>query len=323
MENLTFFIINTILVLLLTTKSDIIGKKLDLLDYPSEYKLHTFPIPFIGGIIIYLILLIQSCLFFFNKIDLGIYKYLYISAFFILGLIDDKFNLNSYYKIFFVFLISLILINFDESFLIHRIFFEISNQEFYFGEFKVPITILCILLLYIAMNMSDGINCLLISFSVISLLLINLVFLKSNLDYMSMSILSSLLVMIYFNYKNKIFLGNTGANLLAAYFIYTLISGNYYNSIDVFMVISVFLIMGIDMVRLIFLRLLNKKNPFDRDLNHFHHILLKRFNIKLTIFIYLILSFMPVILSSITKITDVIYIPLQIIIYIILIYRCK
>ena len=136
------------------------------------------------------------------------------------------------------------------------------------------------------MNMSDGINCLLISFSVISLLLINLVFLKSNLDYISMSILSSLLVMIYFNYKNKNFLGNTGANLLAAYFIYTLISGNYYNSIDVFMVISVFLIMGIDMVRLIFLRLLNKKNPFDRDLNHFHHILLKRFNIELTIFIF-------------------------------------
>ena len=95
------------------------------------------------------------------------------------------------------------------------------------------------------------------------------------------------------------------------------------NSIDVFMVISVFLIMGIDMVRLIFLRLLNKKNPFDRDLNHFHHILLKRFNIELTIFIYLTLSFMPVILSSITKITAVIYIPLPIIIYIILIYRFK
>ena len=323
MENLFFFITNSILVLLFSIKSDFIGKKLKLLDYPSEYKIHNTPIPFIGGIIIYLILLFQLCLFFFIKIDLDAYKFFYVSAFFILGFVDDKYNINSYYKILFVFLISLILINFDESFLIHKIFFEISNQEFYFGEFKIPITISCILLLYIAMNMSDGINCLLISFSLVSLLIINIVFFKNNLDYISISIFSSLLILLYFNYKNQMFLGNTGANLLSAYFIYTLISGNYYQSVDVFMVISVFLIMGIDMVRLIFLRILNKKNPFDRDLNHFHHILLKNFSIELTVFIYLILSFMPVILYFLTKIATVIYIPLPIIIYIIIVYKFK
>ena len=87
-------------------------------------------------------------------------------------IIDDKFDLNSNYKILSVILISLILIYFDESFLIHKIFFEISNNEFYFGHFKIPITIICILLLYIALNMSDGINCLLISFTIIALIIV-------------------------------------------------------------------------------------------------------------------------------------------------------
>ena len=125
----------------------------------------------------------------------------------------------------------------------------------------------------------------------------------------------------YFNYKNKVFLGNAGANLIAAYFIYSLINGNYYRSVDVFLVISPFLILGIDMVRLIFLRLLKRTNPFNRDLNHFHHILYRKFNIKITIATYLIISFMPLTLNYLTNVTTLAFIPFQILIYSFIIYR--
>ena len=105
--------------------------------------------------------------------------------------------------------------------------------------------------------MSDGINCLLISFASLTLILINTLILKHSLEFIDITLLSSLITLLYFNYKNKIFLGNAGANLIAAYFIYLLINSNYY-SIRCFAVISPFLILGIDMVRLIFLRLLKK-----------------------------------------------------------------
>ena len=321
MEIFIFFIINSFAVYLLASKSNIIGKKLNLLDHPSKFKIHTLPVPFIGGIIIYVLLLAHFIFCLFFKANLNLFMHLYISAFFLIGLIDDKFNLNSYYKILLVILISLILITFDKSFLIHKIFFEISNNEFYFGKLKVPVTIFCILLLYIAINMSDGINCLLISFTAIALIVINIIILKGNLDFVDFSLFSSLLILLYFNYNNKIFLGNTGANLLAAYFIYLLINGNYHNSIDVFQVISLFLIMGIDMVRLILIRIYNKQNPFHRDLNHFHHILMKKFGIRLTLVIYLMLSFMPIILSFISNVNTIMYIPFQILIYFTVVYK--
>jgi len=322
-ESLIFFIINSVIVLVITSKSYIIAKKFNFLDYPSKNKIHTSPIPFVGGIIIYMLLLGCFLLNFFINFDLNFYLFFYLSAFFILGFIDDKFNLNSYYKILLVFIISIVLIIFDESFLIHKIFFEISDSEFYFGKLKIPVTILCILLFYVALNMSDGINCLLISFTATALMLINILVLKHNLGFIDIALFSSLITLLHFNYKNKIFLGNTGANLLAAYFIYILINGNYYYSIDVFLVISVFLIMGIDMVRLIFIRLLNKSNPFNRDLNHIHHILYKKFDIKIIITIYLALSFMPLILYYLTNITVIAYIPFQILIYSIIIYKLR
>ena len=314
---------NSIIVSMIALRSYDISEKYNFLDHPSKGKIHSSPIPFIGGIIIYILLLGCFSLNFFVNLNINLYLFFYLSAFFILGFIDDRFDLNSNYKILSVILISLILIYFDESFLIHKIFFEISNNEFYFGYFKIPITITCILLLYIALNMSDGINCLLISFTIIALIIVNIFVLKRDLGFIDISLLSSLGTLLYFNYRNKIFLGNTGANLLSAYFIYILINKNYHDYIDVFEVISVFFIIGLDMVRLIFTRLFNKSNPFKRDLNHLHHLLYKKFDLKITIVVYLIMSFLPLILHYLTDTTLVFYMSFQILIYSIIIYKLK
>ena len=320
-KGLIFFLINSIIVLVIASKSYSIGKKFNFLDYPAKGKIHTSPIPFVGGVIIYILLIICFSLNFFINIDLNLYSFFYMTVFFVLGFIDDKFDLNSYYKILLVIVISLLMIFVDESFLIYKISFEITNNEFYFGLLKIPVTILCILLLYIAINMSDGINCLLISFASITLILINTLIFRHSLEFIDITLLSSLITLLYFNYKNKVFLGNAGANLIAAYFIYSLINGNYYRSVDVFLVISPFLILGIDMVRLIFLRLLKRTNPFNRDLNHFHHILYRKFNIKITIVTYLIISFMPLTLNYLTNVTTLAFIPFQILIYSFITYR--
>ena len=165
------------------------------------------------------------------------------------------------------------------------------------------------------MNMADGINCLLISFSIFSLLIINILVFNFQINTFDISILLSLISLLYLNYKNIIFLGNSGASLLASYFVYKLISVNYYYQIDVFEVISIFLIMGIDMVRLVITRLIKGKNPFTRDLNHFHHLLLTKFNLLLTIIFYSILSFAPLIFSKFLDIPTLYFIPISVIFY--------
>lgn len=313
-------ILSLILTVLIIRNRIFLGEKSSLIDIPNKNKIHKTPVYLFGGPIIFLILFI----FLIEQFDIAIfysYQFLYIISFFILGLIDDKVNLNSGYKIVFVILFSSILIFFDESFLIHKIFLDISNNEFYFGNLKIPVTLFCILLLYIAMNMSDGINCLLISFSILAIFILNLVIFNSIISLFDFAILFSLIILFYLNYKNIIFLGNSGANLLVAYFIYKLISTNYLTQIDVFQVISIFIIMGIDMVRLVIIRIFKQKNPFDRDLNHFHHLLLKKNNLFLTVIFYLILSFGPIILSYIIGIQTAYLMPFPIIVYFYLVNR--
>jgi UDP-N-acetylmuramyl pentapeptide phosphotransferase/UDP-N-acetylglucosamine-1-phosphate transferase len=307
-------ILSLILTVLIIRNRIFLGKKSSLIDIPNKNKIHEVPVYLFGGPIIFLILLI----FLIEQFDMAIfysYQFLYIFSFFILGLIDDKINLNSGYKILFVVLFSSTLIIYDESFLIHKIFLDISNNEFYFGKLKIPVTLFCILLLYIAMNMSDGINCLLITFSILTIFILNIMIFNSTISLFDIAILFSLIILFYLNYKNIIFLGNSGASLLASYFIYKLISTNYFSQIDVFEVISIFIIMGIDMVRLVIIRIFKQKNPFDRDLNHFHHLLLKKNNLFLTVIFYLILSFGPIILSYIMDIQTVYLMPFPIIVY--------
>lgn len=307
-------ILSLILTVLIIRNRFFLGKKSSLIDIPNKNKIHEIPVYLFGGPIIFLILLI----FLIEQFDMAIfysYQFLYIFSFFILGLIDDKVNLNSGYKILFVVLFSSTLIIYDESFLIHKIFLDISNNEFYFGKLKIPVTLFCILLLYIAMNMSDGINCLLITFSILTIFILNIMIFNSTISLFDIAILFSLIILFYLNYKNIIFLGNSGASLLASYFIYKLISTNYFSQIDVFEVISIFIIMGIDMVRLVIIRIFKQKNPFDRDLNHFHHLLLKKNNLFLTVIFYLILSFGPIILSYIMDIQTVYLMPFPIIVY--------
>ena len=313
-------ILSLILTVLIIRNRIFLGEKSSLIDIPNKNKIHETPVYLFGGPIIFLILLI----FLIEQFDIAIfysYQFLYIISFFMLGLIDDKVNLNSGYKIVFVILFSSTLIFFDESFLIHKIFLDISNNEFYFGKLKIPVTLFCILLLYIAMNMSDGINCLLISFSILAIFVLNLVIFNSIISLFDIAILFSLIILFYLNYKNIIFLGNSGASLLVAYFIYKLISTNYLTQIDVFQVISIFIIMGIDMVRLVIIRIFKQKNPFDRDLNHFHHLLLKKNNLFLTVIFYLILSFGPIILSYIIGIQTAYLMPFPIIVYFYLVNR--
>ena len=291
-----------------------IGEKLGLLDKPNKGKIHKNNTPLLGGPII-LIVLIIFLIFNLKINNIFVFHFYYMLSFFILGLIDDRINLNAYYRILLVTVFSLILMTLDESFVIDKIYFEISKSEYYFGKFKILVTLICILLLYIAINMSDGINCLLISLSIFTIIAVNFLIYENSIDIFDTSFLFALIFLIYFNYKNKIFLGNSGASIISSYFIYKLININFHDQVDVFEVISIFLIIGIDMVRLVITRIIKKKNPFSRDLNHFHHLLLKKMSLPLTIAFYLILSFGPVLITNIFNISVIFIIPISVIIY--------
>ncbi len=300
-----------------------IGKKLGLLDLPNKNKIHDKAIPITGGLILFL----SICLSFIFQKYINETNYLilisFLFSFFFVGLIDDKINLNPYIRILLILLISYYYIYSQNFFVIEKIYFEILNSEYYFGKFKILVTLLCIILLYIAMNMVDGINGLIILISLFGIVILKLFIIENNFNIIDISIFSTLFVLFFFNYKNKIFLGNSGTTMLIGYFVFLTIEKNYYFKIDVFNIISIFLIMGIDMIRLFFLRISNNKNPFNRDQDHFHYILLKRFNLHYANFIYILLSFSPVILYKLFDLSILIFISISVILYFIILLNNK
>jgi hypothetical protein len=75
------------------------------------------------------------------------------------------------------------------------------------------------------------------------------------------------------------------------------------------------MIPGIDMFRLFCLRLYNKKNPFKGDLNHLHHLLIKSFDLKYALIIYLLLIVWPNLINKIFDIDIFFLIFINLIIY--------
>jgi UDP-GlcNAc:undecaprenyl-phosphate GlcNAc-1-phosphate transferase len=211
-----------------------------------------------------------------------------------LGLCDDKYNLNPNIKISASILIALLVLSFDQKLLINFLNFSFNLKIYYLGTLTYFFTILSIILFINALNMIDGMNLQAGSY----LFLITLYLLKINFNFYLLFFLILIIFFLYLNFQNRLFLGDNGIYLLGFVFSYFFIY--YYNLKYIKYADNIFIIMmipGIDLLRVFILRIINKKNPFSADRNHIHHYLLNYFSYKKSLFIFLILSSMPFVLS--------------------------
>ena len=128
--------------------------------------------------------------------------------------------------------------------------------------------------------MFDGINLQCINYCIITFLY--LLILKNSFEILS--IIICLFFLFYLNKKNMTFLGNSGSYLLSFIISYHIIFN--YNQGLISNIEEIFIILmlpGIDMLRLFFQRIINKKNPFKGDRGHIHHLLLDNYNYKIAI----------------------------------------
>ena len=54
------------------------------------------------------------------------------------------------------------------------------------------------------------------------------------------------------------------------------------------------LVPGLDLIRLFYVRIKNGNSPLKGDLNHLHHILINKFSLKKTLFIYMLMINVPI-----------------------------
>ena len=206
-----------------------ISYKLNFVDLPNKRKIHSKATAFTGGIIISLILLISLKLF-------ETYFYFYLNrnlnlifsiAFLIslVGLVDDKFNLNAGGKLSLQIIPIFYLVVFENLAL-----FNIGNYTYFIielGAFVVPFTLISVLFLINSFNYFDGLDGTL-SLICISIIII-LFFLISdqNLKIFLLIFLIPIIIFLLFNFSflklPKLFLGDNGSLLLGFIFSFFLI----------------------------------------------------------------------------------------------------
>jgi UDP-GlcNAc:undecaprenyl-phosphate GlcNAc-1-phosphate transferase len=310
---------NNFLILLypfLTLGVILFSIKFNFLDYPLKDKIHFTPTPNVLGLCIYffLFLIIISNEFSY-EVELIIALGLFII---IIGFCDDLYNLAPGTKIFFKSIPVLFLLLND------LILFDIGNYEFigtiYLNKFNLIFLYFCSLTLINSFNYIDGIDGLTLSVS-ITALLFYLFLSDPNAEYIILFkyILYCLIISLIFNLlpgtiKFKSFLGNSGSLFLGFFFSFVIIFLYKKHNIHPSILIWSCWLPVYDLLYVSILRIINKKNIFQRDLNHFHYKLYSKFgknslitlltliliNITVIIFGYLIFSYVGKIYSLIS-----------------------
>ena len=298
-DNILINVIYIIYSILIIKYVIILSEKLKIIDYPTEKrKIHKKATPLVGFfyfLFSFFIFLIFNFIGedFSTKLILSLGFGLFLNG--LIGLIDDKSSISPNSRLLSIIFIFLISISLSEKFIINDVqSIFLQNTIILNSPFNIIFTTLCYLLLINSLNLSDGINGLSISISIIWLIFISfyseLFILKMNLF-----LIINLLILLYFNIKSKIFLGSGGVNILATYICFiTVYSYNSSGNLNYEFIFLFFMIPGIDMMRVFLLRILKGKNPFSSDQSHLHHYLIKNLSLKQTLTIYCLLLIIPV-----------------------------
>ena len=273
------FIIGLFLVPLIILFSE----KQGLLDKPNERKIHSHPIPRLGGVAIW----ICTILSFFALILLSYYPHrsllsgllLGSSLMFLLGLIDDIYCLSAKFK--FVIQISIATIVFCLGVKITTIFIPIL------GLIEIPailsyfITIGWIVGISNAVNFIDGVDGLagsVITISCVTLGIISIALVPADVvsALIAFILAGSMLGFLTYNFHPaKIFIGDSGA-LFAGFLLATLSIMYSMKTTDCKMYVPL-LILAVPILDITFSslrRILKGTSPFVADAEHIHHKLL-------------------------------------------------
>lgn len=305
---LSAYLLSILIFYLLYKNEKLITKKFRLIDYPDKFrKAHKKQTSLIGGLLIF------SCLTYLIIIDqllninnIFILKIIFILIpIFIIGLLDDIRDLSPTNKTILLSFLIFFFLYLNNEFLLKELYFDDFRKTYLLNNFfSYFVTLLCILLLINAFNMSDGINGLAHSITIIWLIILMILFdLNITFYFITLIIFLSFLL----NYKGKYFLGNSGSLLLSSFIGFLTIylynfNLNSKNLISVEKITLLFLIPGLDMLRLFILRISNNKSPFSGDANHFHHYLIKNFYLHRAIILYLFLILWPFIFIQFYKV---------------------
>lgn len=262
--------------------------KLEVIDRPGERKLHSTPVPRMGGIIIYVVSVLS---FFCYSEDLYSTKMIVLCSCLLVfcGVYDDMKGLGWRPKFVIQAVTAVGMIAFLRLYVQHIVLFGIVLPDI----IGYAILLLFIIGVMNSINLMDGMDGLLSGYAILVFLaLFVFAYMYSNgvLLILTIGLAGSLLGFFKYNYHPaKIFLGDTGSLTIGFFLVLSSIllslTANS-GTLDLTFCIILLGLPIIDTLKVILIRILNKRNPFLPDKIHLHHIIFgAKVRYKTTVFV--------------------------------------
>tara|TARA_E500000178_G_C16854351_1_gene676645 strand:- start:24 stop:944 length:921 start_codon:yes stop_codon:yes gene_type:complete len=248
-------------------------------DIPDNRKIHSRETAYTGGISISLIFLFT--LQYLDIFDRNLGLILSISFLIsLVGLIDDKYHLNTGGKLSLQIIPVFYLIIFEGFVLNHIGDYNYFKLEL--GTFAVPFTLLSVLFLTNAFNYFDGLDGTL-GFTTISVLGILLFLVRNESTSLNLFLLTlsvPIIIFLCFNFSifklPKLFLGDSGSLMLGFIISFVLIYLANQRLIHPILLAWSVVIFVYEFLSVNLIRLKNNQNPFKAGQDHLHHLLFKK-----------------------------------------------
>jgi UDP-GlcNAc:undecaprenyl-phosphate/decaprenyl-phosphate GlcNAc-1-phosphate transferase len=257
---------------------------IDLIDKPNSRKLHTGSVPLIGGIVMYIGIVVSILT---TSNDLNQLNYLLLSTLIIviIGVLDDHRNISVSLRLFFQILVAIIIVTVGDT-SIESFGNLFGNGVITLNKWSYFVSVMAIITGMNALNMSDGIHGLaggsgLITFLAILYLSIDSVSQETILIvFLFCSVLPVFLVnnlCLGIPKSKRIFMGDAGSMLIGLVIAWLLVnlSQGENRTFRPVTTLWLFAMPLIEMVAAILRRLTSGKSPFKPDLSHSHHILIR------------------------------------------------
>ena len=288
---------------LIIPKILLISHKKRLFDEPDARKVHTTPVPRLGGLSFFPVILITMCLVMGLRYYLGypvenippvqvLCEFLFLAVgcmmLYLIGVTDDLIGVGYRYKFLVQILAALLLVWSGEWFNSLGGLFGIHTLPVYIG---VPFTLFVVVYITNAINLIDGIDGLASGLSCIALAVLGFMCAVQGEYIFALLAVCTFGVVVPFWFYNvfgnaqrghKLFMGDVGS-LTLGYIISLLVIHLSREDIaegdaaqtNLTVAFSTLIVPLFDVVRVVLHRLREGKNPFLPDKNHFHHKLLR------------------------------------------------
>lgn len=278
----------------------IISLRKRLFDVPDERKVHKRPIPRLGGVTFFPVILFSLCVFTAVRLMTGhgpadtsttdlVCEFLFLAGgltlLYIVGIADDLIGVR-YRKKFLVQIISAAM--FPLSGLYINNFYGLFGIYLIPAEVGIPLTMLLVVFITNAINLIDGIDGLASGLSMVALLVFGVLFVHFRMwSYAMLAFVTVGVIIPFFSYNvfgsadlgRKIFMGDTGSLTLGYILSFFVIKYCMYEpdmlltmkTSPVLVSFSVLMVPCLDVIRVVLRRARNKRSLFMPDKTHIHH----------------------------------------------------